>query len=169
MNTKTSSKYEEYVCRMHRTSMYISGCVGCQTYKKMANREYRLAYKMQQYRNIMSDTVKKVALNIYSNNRVRSANSKIKRIVFAHYGNKCNCCGEDMLKFLAIDHVNNDGYKDLMPSGKRRTGRNLWSKIKRDNFPKIYQLLCSNCNWGKRVNGGVCPHINMSTETLSQY
>lgn len=30
--------------------------------------------------------------------------------------------------------------------------------IIRNNFPKDLQILCWNCNMGKNVNKGVCPH-----------
>jgi hypothetical protein len=28
----------------------------------------------------------------------------------------------------------------------------------RNGFPPGYQVLCMNCNHGKRMNNGVCPH-----------
>lgn len=37
------------------------------------------------------------------------------------------------------------------------TGSTLYYYILRNNFPDIYQVLCFNCNWGKRLCG-VCPH-----------
>ncbi len=90
--------------------------------------------------------------------RIKRRNEEIKDIVFEEYGNKCTCCGEMCQKLLAIDHVNNDGHKDLMPSGHRNTGRLLWLKIIREGFPDKYQILCFSCNWGKHINNGKCPH-----------
>ncbi len=80
-------------------------------------------------------------------------------IVFSHYGNKCACCGETTPEFLTIDHVNNDGPDDIMPSGHRYKGGALYRKIIKESFPKRYQLLCMNCNFGKRMNNGFCPHV----------
>lgn len=79
--------------------------------------------------------------------------------VFEHYGNACNCCGEDEELFLTIDHINNDGNTtDRWRDGKRITGRNLYVKIISSGFPNTYQLLCMNCNFGKSMNYGICPH-----------
>ena len=77
--------------------------------------------------------------------------------VFNHYGWKCNCCPETTPQFLTVDHVNNDGYKDIC-YGKRRTGFHLYKSIINQGFPPRYQILCMNCNHGKRMNNGVCPH-----------
>ncbi len=37
--------------------------------------------------------------------------------------------------------------------------KQLYAEVKRQGFPKDkYQLLCSNCNQGKKRGGGICPH-----------
>lgn len=84
---------------------------------------------------------------------------KFQGIVFDHYKRKCNCCGESIPKFLSIDHVNNDGQYDRYKNGKNRIkGWSLYKKIIDEDFPKRFQVLCFNCNYGKRVNNGICPH-----------
>ena len=60
-------------------------------------------------------------------------------------GAKCACCGETKWQFLQIDHVNNDGVKD-----RQKTG------LKAEYWKAELQVLCANCNWGKRY--GRCPH-----------
>lgn len=82
-----------------------------------------------------------------------------KKTVFEHYGDSCSCCGESILQFLSIDHVNNDGNKEVWSSGNRITGVHLYNRIRKAGFPKTYQILCMNCNFGKRMNNGVCPHL----------
>lgn len=80
-----------------------------------------------------------------------------KKEIFNHYGNSCNCCGEDTPQFLTIDHINNDGYlhkKELNLS----SGTCFYAWIIRNKFPKGLQTLCMNCNFGKKINKGVCPH-----------
>ncbi len=79
--------------------------------------------------------------------------------VLTHYSNgeiKCNCCGEKEIKFLCIDHINNDGYKKRK-NGRRAAGTELYRLIIKDNFPDTFQVLCHNCNSAKGFYG-LCPH-----------
>lgn len=40
-----------------------------------------------------------------------------------------------------------------------KTSAKLFAVLKRLGWPRDrYQLLCANCNFGKLMNGGVCPH-----------
>lgn len=80
---------------------------------------------------------------------------KLRKAVIDHYGGECKCCGEKRFKFLTIDHVNNDGHEHRkeVPAG---TPMLRW--LKKNNFPKDFQILCFNCNCGRALNGGVCPH-----------
>lgn len=84
---------------------------------------------------------------------------RIKRQVINHYGGKCNCCGEVNEKFLTIDHINNDGNKYRRSNDRCRLGGiHLYEWIIKNNYPLDLQVLCYNCNCGKNINGGVCPH-----------
>jgi len=81
---------------------------------------------------------------------------KLKDDVFAAYGGyRCNCCGETEVLFLQIDHVENDGAVHRREIGSGA----LYLWLKRHKFPEGFQVLCANCNWGKRQNGGICPHF----------
>lgn len=84
----------------------------------------------------------------------REYRNKRRKQVIEAYGGKCACCGEKEIKFLAYDHVNNDG-KDhrKVISAQLLTG---W--IIRNNYPKNIQILCHNCNLAKGFYGK-CPHI----------
>ena len=82
--------------------------------------------------------------------------SKIKMLVYNHYGSFCKCCGENNVKFLSIDHVNNDGNKERKTKGG--STNYLYNKIINQDFPNRYQILCFNCNLGKARNNGICPH-----------
>jgi len=84
--------------------------------------------------------------------------------IMAYGGYKCNCCGETEPLFLTIDHINNDGanhrraVKKSSP-GNGKGGSTAVYKWLRDNgYPKGFQILCMNCNFGKSRNKGVCPH-----------
>ncbi len=88
----------------------------------------------------------------------REYRAKLKNSVFEHYGNICNCCGETEFLFLSIDHVNNDGNTHIGKSGARVTSGYLYSQIITAGYQDTYQLLCMNCNFGKRMNNDICPH-----------
>jgi hypothetical protein len=84
----------------------------------------------------------------------KARHKRLKDEVYAAYGGyKCVCCGEKETKFLTLDHINEDGYKD------RRWGMGFYTWLIRNNFPPIVQILCFNCNCGKSLNGGMCPHL----------
>jgi hypothetical protein len=66
----------------------------------------------------------------------------------------CLKCGFSDLRALCLDHTNNNGNKDR----KENMGRNLggsgsrfYAFLKRNNFPKGYQVLCANCNLIKEI------------------
>lgn len=86
---------------------------------------------------------------------------KVRRAVFNAYGgHKCVCCGETERKFLTLDHVNNDGAEHRVKIAGKRTasGWQTYYWLYRNGFPSGLQVLCMNCNFGKRMNNGVCPH-----------
>jgi len=87
---------------------------------------------------------------------------RLKKLIFEAYGNKCQCCGEAELEFLTIDHINNDG------AAHRRTlkrgGGDLYRWLRDNDFPSEFQILCCNCNWSKRLGGGVCIHKRKEQE-----
>ncbi len=93
-----------------------------------------------------------------SNERERLRYALLRQEILNAYGRKCACCGEKEVLFLELDHVNNDGKAHrakLKSNGSKKTYRDL----KERGFPKQgFQLLCSNCNQGKKRNGGTCPH-----------
>jgi hypothetical protein len=78
----------------------------------------------------------------------------LKDAAYAAYGGyQCQCCGETERAFLSIDHVNNDGH------AHRKTFRGvIYGWLKKNGYPPGFQILCMNCNFGKKHNGGICPH-----------
>jgi hypothetical protein len=81
--------------------------------------------------------------------------------VLIHYGGslpKCECCGENRLEFLSIDHTKNDGAKQRKddPSSIK-----IYAWLKRNNFPQGYRVLCMNCNFAYG-RYGYCPHTSAS-------
>lgn len=78
----------------------------------------------------------------------------------------CNCCGLNThLDFLAIDHIAGkkqmDSEPELIKLGYRSTlrGNGLIRWILNNNFPKGFQVLCTNCNTAKAYpkNNNKCP------------
>ena len=88
------------------------------------------------------------------------ARPRVKREVIEHYGGKCKCCGEDRLPFLNIDHPKNDGgkHRKLIANGGVASGWKTYHWLRVNNFPKGFRVLCFNCNIGRHINGGKCPH-----------
>ena len=83
---------------------------------------------------------------------------EVRDLVYRTYGGyRCACCGETEPTFLSIDHVNNDGAQHKREC-KISTGEQLYRWLARNGFPPGFQVLCMNCQWGKRNNNGVCPH-----------
>lgn len=160
---------------INRKDSYHSACKGCHTeqvrrwrkangekWKKITHEyakktwwKYREAVSKWRIKN--KDAVKK---------RARERVIEVKMKVYSHYSQgvpRCKCCGETEVKFLSVDHINNDGAKHrrTMRRGKKGggtgSGTQLYYWIIRNGFPKVFQILCLNCNFGKRFNG-ICPH-----------
>jgi hypothetical protein len=89
--------------------------------------------------------------------RGRDNARRVKVEVFARYGNQCACCGESNLVFLTIDHINGDGADHRRRDIKLRTGTSFYMWLRRNGYPKEFQILCYNCNCAKRT-GDDCPH-----------
>jgi len=81
--------------------------------------------------------------------------AKLKRETIGIYGGKCFCCEELEISFLSIDHVDGGGnqHRKLITG----YGSSFYKWLRRNNYPKGFQVLCMNCQFGKRING-TCPH-----------
>lgn len=92
------------------------------------------------------------------NNKAKQQSDAIKATVFEAYGGwVCACCGETERNFLTIDHMRNNGNK-LRKEGVHGHGTKFYRWLVRVKFPTDFQVLCMNCNFGKRMNNGICPH-----------
>lgn len=82
---------------------------------------------------------------------------KIKLKVFKAYsGNivQCECCSEQEIKFLSIDHIQGGGTKHKAEIGSHK----IYFWLINNNFPKGYRVLCHNCNQAIGFFGE-CPHL----------
>jgi len=83
----------------------------------------------------------------------RNHKKRIKEEVFEVYGKTCKCCGEENPAFLTMDHIDGGG------TAHRKSGASdIYKWLRSNRFPSGYQILCFNCNCGRSVNGGICPH-----------
>lgn len=88
---------------------------------------------------------------------MRGYRLRLKKQVIAGYGGACTCCGETEILFLTVEHLNSDGkaHRELLGvSGGPVLHRDIIAR----GFPDDLTVLCFNCNTGKYLNGGVCPH-----------
>lgn len=92
--------------------------------------------------------------------RARCSN-KLRALVFAAYGGRCTCCGEDEDAFLVLDHVDGGGRKHRETINEehphKATGQAFYRWCRDNDYPPIVQVLCANCNTAKERAGG-CPH-----------
>lgn len=113
---------------------------------KLVQQEY-----YQNHKEIMNNQSKKNGPGI---------REKLRFQVLNHYSNgklECACCGEKITKFLTIDHINNNGNRERAELNLK-AGCRFYAWLRRNNYPEGYQVLCMNCNFGKRMNNGICPH-----------
>ncbi len=73
--------------------------------------------------------------------------------VINHYGGKCDCCGEDNIEFLSLDHINGGGNQHR----KSENIKNMAKWLKKNKFPNGFRVLCRNCNFSYGAYG-YCPH-----------
>ncbi len=75
--------------------------------------------------------------------------------VLKHYGGdppRCKCCGETIIEFLGIDHIDGRTTKE-----KDNSSFNTYLHAVANGFPSNLQVLCHNCNMAKGFYGE-CPH-----------
>ncbi len=82
---------------------------------------------------------------------------EVRAVCLTAYGGKCTCCGETEYKFLAFDHINNNGGEMRKNKSHPENGLPLYKWLVKNNFPSEFQLLCHNCNNAKGFYGS-CPH-----------
>jgi hypothetical protein len=82
------------------------------------------------------------------------------KVFMAYGGYRCVCCGETEPLFLTLDHINNDGGEFRKRELGKRTmaGYHTYRWLLRNGCPPVVQVLCMNCQHGKLMNNGICPH-----------
>jgi hypothetical protein len=94
--------------------------------------------------------------------KYRNLSARVRAL--KHYGGlnglKCACCEEKEFSFLSLDHIDGGGNAERTAFFGNRYigGHHIYRKLRLEGFPTGYQVLCMNCQVGRRDNGGVCPH-----------
>lgn len=96
----------------------------------------------------------------------RAYRERLRLQAIQHYGGKCKCCGESILAFLVIDHINGGGTRQRKRSGL--SGTQIYRWLKKRGYPDGFRVLCHNCNWGVHVGRGKCPHHNDTICTVER-
>ncbi len=130
----------------------------CAEWRKKQGEYYRIFSRKRYHKKVSemnSDELKEQRAKDVIKSRKR--HRKIKHAIFMAYGGyRCACCGETEKLFLTIDHINNNG-AEMRKKGIHGVGISFYGWLYKNNFPLGFQVLCMNCQWGKR-NNGVCPH-----------
>lgn len=84
----------------------------------------------------------------------------LKSKLVEYYG-PCYCCGETNIRFLSIDHINGGGRQHKKEFSSHY---GVYEHIINSNFPEEYRIACLNCNCGREIAGGTCPHEYMLME-----
>lgn len=139
-------------------------CVNCG--KKLSMDEKAKCGECRENKRKWDDSWRKKNWEKYAKQR-KDRHQALKIEVFNAYGGaKCKCCGEEHIEFLSIDHMNNDGGKHRKQLfGTNSVGSQFYSWLKKNNFPKGFQVLCMNCNFAKG-HFGCCPHEKERMENL---
>jgi hypothetical protein len=134
----------------------------CKDCKRITTRNYKktekgkLTEKRYRQGEKGKNTYKKINKRYFSTengrNKIYARNKKyrdeLRLEILIHYSGgipKCKKCGEIHIEFLEIDHIKGGGRKQSIAT----KGYNLYKRLKKENYPEGYQVLCSNCNWKK--------------------
>jgi len=130
------------------------------------HREYNRKYE-QRKRKMFPEKDKAYKASFEFRESRRRCMRRLKQETMNAYGGHCACCGESILEFLSLDHINNDGaMQRRQHTGKSGGGLSFYKLLKRNGFPQgQLQVLCHNCNCAKGYYG-YCPHEKIAKEAL---
>jgi hypothetical protein len=136
-----------FMCRIckNKSSDYGDRNI-CKDCRIIENREYR----ERRRKRIGNELFVKQERERYKGCAERHNANKRLICLYAYGVNKkrnpfCNCCGDDEIRVLTIDHI--------IPVYKtkelRKKGITLYCWLIKNDFPKTYQILCRRCNISK--------------------
>ncbi len=146
----------DFVKTATRTANICNPCNA--KYQREYMREYRIKnknFEAERHKQRMADP----KYLEWNRKRGRDHWAKLRQSAIQAYGgNLCACCGETEPRFLTLDHINNDGAKHRKEIGDNGRGAGIYKWLRDNGYPPGFQILCMNCNHGKAMNNGICPH-----------
>ena len=104
---------------------------------------------------IGTTTICRVCYMASTQRRKRARRARNRDVFLKMYGGACACCGIDRPVFLALDHVQNNGYLDRRGGNLERTQKRnnspVYARAVAEYRPDLYQILCHNCNYAKHA------------------
>jgi len=101
---------------------------------------------------------------------------RTKEKVFNHYCNgnlrcmcECGCNNANHIFFLSLYRKGSRvriGDTDESFGGLRQESIQKYRWVIKNNFPANFQVLCHNCNHGKRINHGICIRLAGNQEIV---
>jgi hypothetical protein len=153
-------------------------CQKCLDVDKMAQREYKERHpdkikesKRRHYLKNKEDINKKCReysknnrerLRIVSKTWRNKYQLELRIKVMGYYSNgsmSCECCGENTVEFLSIDHINGGGAAHRRSLKMKAGGYMFYRWLINNGYPGGFRVLCHNCNMSYG-SFGFCPHQN---------
>lgn len=104
--------------------------------------------------------------NSFRREAARDERADLKKEFLEAYGGRCQCecgCNISISGFLGLGHTDNSGADHRKQVGG--AGYLTYQDLKNRGWPKTnYRVECWNCNFGKRINNGICPALSPMTE-----
>lgn len=82
---------------------------------------------------------------------------RLRLEVLSHYSDgtmACDCCGDDHVEFLSLDHIDGGGNQHRKELG---SNQEVYRQLRQVGYPPGYRVLCHNCNSAIGFYG-YCPH-----------
>ena len=156
---RSDSKKINYRCRL---------CLREKSRRLSRTEKYKLKAKEYNSRPV----IKLKAKQRYQNDkelfyrRTKKSQQKLRMQLLRHYSGSeipfCECCKENNLEFLALDHKFGGGNEHRRQIGGNKCASGsvfLWAR--KNNYPDIFRVLCHNCNFAYHKLG-CCPHQSES-------
>jgi hypothetical protein len=171
MTPEEKAESHKKACSKYRKKQSKESLARATAKWRAANRERYLASAREYARSRPPEVVRKINKEYYQRHIIEMRQRAVDRrtanreVIFARYGGKCACCGENRKEFLTLHHTNNDGAKHRKDIGVTTRGNNFYAWVIKAGFPNDLQLLCYNCNC-VRSRVGCYPHERERKEAL---